>query len=312
MISKALGFTFKPLVSKMLRKLVKPFAAKEIQTFLDVLPRSVTLPMTNGTVRTDVKVCGVKTHADAISLYLYTAFVNTERPDMKYPTPLPEVPEEVLANMERQSIGMMATVLPFNQALWVLHKSGFLHFHISPDMVPENSPMQLNTHSLAAICPRLLLKPRRPVNLIMSPAAPPEVTLLNGKLHVRAVSIWEFRMIESGNSTKPLLKLETPLGASISLEATGENNTMVNPGVSDLRFGHVTVVESHVGHTTTKLTNKIFHALQNLALKRTFHILGSGVPILNTTFMSVKNLAFNASEVALAFATDFELKDAAL
>lgn len=175
------------------------------------------------------------------------------------PPPLPPI------NNTSQMMYIWLTEYVVNTAGLVYHESGFLAYNVTPDMVPKDIPIQLNTSSFKHIIPELYSKyPNMAMLLTVKTTKPPQMQIVPKSANLTAIGEVNVQVIAPNKTVQSVfvMGLNVYMNAYVWVHPNGTKQ-VVSANITLLKFTF-DIISSNIGTFSTGLLNKAVQLLVDL------------------------------------------------
>lgn len=154
-----------------------------------------------------------------------------------------------------------------NTAGLVYHETGFLAYNITPDMVPKDVPIQLNTSSFRDLIPALYSKyPNMAMFLTVKTTKPPQMQIYPKSANLTAIGEVNVQVIAPNNT----LQSAFTMGLTVYMNAyawvhLNGTKQVISANITLLKFTF-DLVSSNIGNVSLAELNQAMQLLVNLAV----------------------------------------------
>uniref|UniRef100_A0A4W6D5L7 Bactericidal permeability-increasing protein n=1 Tax=Lates calcarifer TaxID=8187 RepID=A0A4W6D5L7_LATCA len=199
-------------------------------------------------------------------------------------------------------IGMSAFTA--NSAAFVYNKAGALHLFVTDDMIPQSSPIRLNTRTFGAFIPQIAKRfPGLMMKLLVQTVKPPVTTFEPNNLTVQASSTVTAYAIQPNTTLSPLfvLNLETSVSAQVFVRG------MRLAGAVTLNKMTLTLGTSYVGEFQVRSLDSILQlVLKVVVIPRLNVQLAKGYPLPALGKMKLVNTQLEVLKDYMLIGTDVQ------
>ncbi|GAA6233396.1 bactericidal permeability-increasing protein-like [Lates japonicus] len=199
-------------------------------------------------------------------------------------------------------IGMSAFTA--NSAAFVYNKAGALHLFVTDDMIPQSSPIRLNTRTFGAFIPQIAKRfPGLMMKLLVQTVKPPVTTFEPNNLTVQASSTVTAYAIQPNTTLSPLfvLNLETSVSAQVFVRG------MRLAGAVTLNKMTLTLRISYVGEFQVRSLDSILQlVLKVVVIPRLNVQLAKGYPLPALGKMKLVNTQLEVLKDYMLIGTDVQ------
>ncbi|XP_038553228.1 bactericidal permeability-increasing protein-like [Micropterus salmoides] len=202
-------------------------------------------------------------------------------------------------------IGMSAFTA--NSAAFVYNKAGALSLYITDDMIPQASPIRLNTRTFGAFVPQIAQRfPGLMMKLLVKTVNNPTVTFEPNNVTVQANGTVTAYAIQPNATLTPLfvLNLETSVSAKVFVSA------MRLAGAVTLNKMGLTLGTSYVGEFQVKSLDNIFQMVLKVVVIPKVNVqLAKGYPLPTLGKMNLVNTQLQVLKDYMLIGTDVQFTD---
>lgn len=199
-------------------------------------------------------------------------------------------------------IGVSAFTI--NSAAFVYNTAGALSLYITDDMIPQASPIRLNTRTFGAFIPQVAKRfPGLMMKLLVKTAKNPVVTFEPNKVTVQATSTVTAYAIQPNTTLSPLfvLNLETSVSARVFVSG------MRLAGAVTLNKMALTLRTSYVGEFQVRSLDNIFQVVLKVVVIPQLNVqLAKGYPLPTLGKMKLVNTELQVLKDYMLVGTDVQ------
>ncbi|MBN3273230.1 BPI protein, partial [Polyodon spathula] len=181
-----------------------------------------------------------------------------------------------------------------NSAGFVYYSAGALHINVTDDMIPESSPLRLNTQTFGIFIPQIAQSyPTMSVKLTVQATKQPHVTMQPGNITVEVMGSFSVYVIKPDSTLAPLFIFDIEASTSANLLISGKklvgsvtlNRNILQqtrPSLNMLYFNRVELFlqKSYVGpFQIHSLQTVLQQALKSVVLPKVNELLKEGFPL---------------------------------
>ena len=156
-----------------------------------------------------------------------------------------------------------------NTAGLVYHETGFLAYNITPDMVPKDVPIKLNTSSFRKLIPALYSKyPNMGMLLTVKTTKPPQMQIYPKSANLTAIGEVNVQVITPNNTVPQsafIMGLTVYMNAYAWVHPNGTKEQVISANITLLKFTF-DVISSNIGDISLAELNQAVQLLVNLAV----------------------------------------------
>lgn len=191
-----------------------------------------------------------------------------------------------------------------NSAAFVYNKAGALSLYITDDMIPQSSPIRLNTRTFGAFVPQIAkLFPGLMMKLLVKTVKTPTITLEAHNATVEATGTVTAYAIQPNGTLTPLfiLNMETSVSAQVFVSGTKL------AGAVTLNKMDLTLGTSYVGEFQVRSLNNIFQmVLKLVVIPKLNDLLAKGYPLPALGKMKLVNTQLQVVKDYILIGTDVQ------
>ncbi|KAM9361567.1 bactericidal permeability-increasing protein [Symphorus nematophorus] len=191
-----------------------------------------------------------------------------------------------------------------NSAAFVYNKAGALSLSITDDMIPQGSPIRLNTRTFGAFIPQVAkLYPGLMMKLLVRTVKNPVITFAPNNMTVQASCTVTAYAIQPNATLTPLfiLNLETSVSAQVFVSGTRL------AGAVRLNKMDLTLGTSYVGEFQVKSLDSVFQMVLKLVVIPKLNVqLGKGYPLPTLGKMKLVNTQLQVLKDYMLIGTDVQ------
>ena len=207
-------------------------------------------------------------------------------------------------NNTNQMIYVWLTEYIANTAGLVYHNVGFFAYNITPDMVPKELPIKLNTASFKGIIPELYNKyPNMGIELGIRTTKPPHLQINPGSANLTAVGEIIVQVILPNNELQPVFTLGLSVVTNIFFWIHSESTDQIVSGNVTLLKFNFDVTSSNVGSFSVEHLNKAVNYLVDLFVIKAFNYFGAkgiAVPLVDGVSFINPKLQFGEGYILIS------------
>lgn len=199
-------------------------------------------------------------------------------------------------------IGVSAFTI--NSAGFVYNKAGALSLYIIDDMIPQSSPIRLNTRTFGAFIPQIAKSfPGLMMKLLVKTAKDPTITFETNNVTVQAIGTMTAYAIQPNTTLSPLFVLNMEASVSARVYVTG----LKLAGDVTLNKLDMTLGTSYVGDFKVKSLDNIFLMVVKVAvLPKVNAFLEKGYPLPAIGKMNLVNTQLQVLKDYMLVGTDVQ------
>ena len=188
----------------------------------------------------------------------------------------PPVLPDINSTGTNQMIYVWLTEYIANTAGLVYHNVGFFVYNITPDMVPKELPIKLNTASFKGIIPELYKKyPNMDIELSIRTTKPPHLQINPGSANLTTVGEINVQVILPNKDLQSVFTLGLTVFTNIYFWIHSESvDQIVSGNVTLLKF-NFNVTSSNIGSFSVEHLNKAVNYLVDLFVIKAFNYFGA-------------------------------------
>ncbi|KAI3370455.1 hypothetical protein L3Q82_025222, partial [Scortum barcoo] len=191
-----------------------------------------------------------------------------------------------------------------NSAAFVYNKAGALSLYITDDMIPQGSPIRLNTRTFGAFIPQIAKSfPGLMMKLLVKTVKNPIITFQPNNVTVQASATVTAYAIQPNSTLSPLFILNLESSVSAQLFVSG----MRLAGAVTLNKMDLTLGTSYVGEFQVKSLNSIFQMVLKLVVIPKLNVqLAKGYPLPTLGKMKLVNTELQVLKDYMLIGTDVQ------
>lgn len=224
------------------------------------------------------------------------------------PPPLPPITESDTSKM----MYIWLTEYVVNTAGLVYHETGFLAYNITPDKVPKNLPIQLNTSSFRSLIPALYSKyPNMAMLLTVKTTKPPQMQIYPESANLTCVGEVNVQVITPSKTVQSAftMGLTVYMNAYAWVHPNGTNQ-VISANITLLRFTF-DLISSNIGNISLAELNQAVQLLVNLFVIPAANVYGQrGLEIPLMDGISFTNPSVSFGEGYVLVSSDIKYKPA--